>query len=142
MLKLLVSELKDGDALIVYALDRLGRRTVEVLQLIEELDRRKVTLISLREGVDYSTIAGRLVTQILVSLAEMERALISERTKAGLRAAREQGRMGGRPKSISQERIDRALQLVDGGMSTRKASKETGIHFTYIAELRRGRASE
>jgi putative DNA-invertase from lambdoid prophage Rac len=65
----LVETLKSGDVLVISALDRLGRRTVEILSLIEELDRRGVILKSLREGVDYGTISGRLVVQVLAGLA-------------------------------------------------------------------------
>ena len=63
ILNSLVSELEAGDILIVAALDRLGRRTLEVLELIERLQKRNITLISIREGIDYSTITGRLVSQ-------------------------------------------------------------------------------
>src|SRR4051812_25001893 len=69
ILRALVAQLQAGDTLVVAALDRLGRRTSEVLALIEDLDRRRIVLVSVREGVDYSTAAGRLVTQILVSVA-------------------------------------------------------------------------
>lgn len=117
----LVASLVAGDRLIVSALDRLGRKTSEVLVLIEDLDRRKITLISAREGIDYSTAMGRLVTQILVSVAEMERAMMSERTKVGLQNARNKGvRLGppigsrnklGKKKKRSPEFIERFLRL-------------------------------
>ena len=96
VLQTLLASLHSGDILIVAALDRLGRRTSEVLALIEDLERRGVILKSIREGVDYSTIAGRLVTQILCACAEMERRLISERTKMALEARRKAGvKLGG-----------------------------------------------
>ena len=139
MLRQLVAELQAGDRLIVAALDRLGRRTSEVLQLIDELQGRHVILISVREGVDYSTIAGRLVTQILVSVAEMERALIAERTRAGLRAAKEQGRVGGRPALYSPEQLQEALAQLDEGRASRAVSAATGVSYSYLNRLRRGR---
>ncbi|MCB9026999.1 MAG: recombinase family protein [Bdellovibrionaceae bacterium] len=90
----LVQRLTKGDELIVGSLDRLGRKTTEILVLIEQLEKRGVILKSLREGVDYSTISGRLVTQILVSVSELERAIISQRTKSALAAKRENGIVG------------------------------------------------
>lgn len=136
LLKALIAELKSGDQLIIYALDRLGRRTIEVLQLLETLEQKGVILISLREGVDYSTITGRLVTQILVSLAEMERGLIGERTRAGLASARAKGRIGGRPRKIDQQRISEALRLLKT-QSSREVAEQCGISYGYLNKLRR-----
>ena len=133
MLKALVEQLGRGDVLIVAALDRLGRRTSEVLTLIEDLDRRGVVLVSVREGVDYSTITGRLVTQILVSVAEMERGLISERTKAGLEAARAKGRRGGRPRRTDPIAWEEAARLRAGGSSLRETAARVGISRSYLA---------
>lgn len=141
MLTKLIGELVKGDRLIVAALDRLGRRTSEVLKLIEDLERRGVVLVSEREGVDYSTPVGRLVTQILVSVAEMERAMIAERTRAGLKAAREQGRFGGRPNSYSKEQLDNALEQLKGGLTSREVSAKTGISYSYLNLLRKKRAA-
>lgn len=141
MLTKLIAELVKGDRLIVAALDRLGRRTSEVLKLIEDLERRGVVLVSEREGVDYSTPVGRLVTQILVSVAEMERAMIAERTKAGLKAAREQGRYGGRPSSYSSEQLENALELLKSGLTSREVSVKTGISYSYLNLLRKKRAA-
>lgn len=135
ILKTLLSTLKEGDILIVYALDRLGRRTSEVLALIEDLERRKVVLRSKREGVDYSTICGKLVTQILCSVAEMERNLISERTKAALAAKRAQGIIGGRPAKYSGETAARVRELKGQGKSLRAISKETGVSTTRVFEM-------
>lgn len=99
ILQTLLQKLQPGDRLIVAALDRLGRRTTEILTLIENLTKKQITLISEREGVDYSTPMGRLVTQILVSVAELERSLISERTKAGMQLAKSNGKRIGAPKN-------------------------------------------
>lgn len=135
ILKALQGQLQDGDVLIVAALDRLGRRTSEVLALIEDLDGRGVILKSEREGVDYSTPVGRLVTQILISVAEMERSMISERTKAGLANARAKGRQIGRPREIPSEHVREGIRLVQqDGYSIRKAAAEVGIHFSYLSQ--------
>lgn len=133
----LINELQCGDRLIVAALDRLGRKTVEILGLIENLEKRGIILISDREGIDYSTITGRLVTQILVSIAEMERNLLSERTKAGLKAAKANGRLGGRPKVYSQKEIAKALEILGSGLTSRQVARKTGISYSYLNYLRR-----
>lgn len=137
----LLEQLKAGDTLVVAALDRLGRKTTEILALIEDLQRRNVNLISEREGVDYGSPTGRLVTQILVSVAEMERNLIAERTRAGLAAAREKGKFIGRKPSISEDIIRRAFHLVSEGTSIRKAATAVGISHTHLANILKSNAS-
>jgi putative DNA-invertase from lambdoid prophage Rac len=136
----LIARLKPGDYLVVAALDRLGRRTIEILQLIEDLNRRGVILKSEREGVDYGTAAGRLVTQILVSVAEMERALIVERTKLGIEAARASGRAIGRPPILDRAAIRRGIRLIERqGYSVRRAAVTVGVSFSHLAALARRR---
>jgi putative DNA-invertase from lambdoid prophage Rac len=138
----LVRRLKRDDVLVVAALDRLGRRTIEILQLIEGLNHRGVILKSEREGIDYGTPVGRLVTQILVSVAEMERALIVERTKAGIEVARAKGRSIGRPPTLDRRRIRRGIRLIERkGYSVRRAAVTVGVSFSHLAALiRRKRA--
>ena len=133
----LLAGLEKGDTLIVYALDRLGRRTSEILLLIEDLEKRGVILKSIREGVDYSTIAGRLVTQILCSIAEMERSLISERTKAALAAKRKQGIVGGRRPTYTAETVARVRELRANGKTVREVAREVGMSYSRVAELSR-----
>lgn len=135
ILQALLGMLKAGDTLIVAALDRLGRRTSEVLALIEDLERRGVVLKSIREGVDYSTIAGRLVTQILCACAEMERRLISERTKLALDAKRKAGVRLGCPSKHSAETVSRVLELRAGGMPVREVAKLTGVSASRVSQL-------
>ena len=136
MLEALIENLNSGDMLIVAALDRIGRKTTEVLALIENLVNRGVILLSDREGVDYSTPAGRLVTQILVSVAEMERNLISERTKAGLKAAKERGSRVGRKPIIPDEiKRNAVLRVLEGGLSIRGVAADAGINHSYLASL-------
>lgn len=136
-LEKLVQQLQRGDELIVSSLDRLGRKTSEILTLIESLEKRGVILKSLREGLDYSTISGRLVTQILVSVSELERSLISQRTKAALAAKREKGIVGGRPKIHSEQKVQRARALRAEGKSLAVISKETGISTSRLHQLLR-----
>jgi len=137
ILKKLLDGLEKGDILIVAALDRLGRRTSEVLLIIEDLDRRGVILRSVREGVDYSTICGKLVTQILVSIAEMERGLISERTKMALAAKRKQGIVGGRRATYSPDAVEQVKRLRAEGRSVREVARLTGMSASRVSELTR-----
>jgi DNA invertase Pin-like site-specific DNA recombinase len=134
-LNALLEQLREGDTLVVAALDRLGRKATEILVMIEDLQRRGVNLISDREGVDYSTAVGRLATQILASCAEMERNVIIERTKAGLAAARAKGKLIGRKPYIPQNVISEARRLVAEGMSVRKAAAAVGISHTHLNDL-------
>lgn len=140
LLNSLISQLKEGDSLIVYSLDRLGRRAIDLLQLMEHLEEKGVIVKSIKEGIDYSTPVGRLVTQILASVAEMERNMISERTKAGLEAAQRKGNLGGRPEVISRDLKEEAIRLViEEKVSIRKSAKKHGISAWYLSKLVRDR---
>ena len=100
-----------GDTLIVWRLDRLGRSLKDLIVLAEGLDKRGVGLRSLKEALDTTSSGGRLVFHMFGALAEFERDLIRERTRAGLSAARARGRLGGRPKLLSPEKRRLAVQL-------------------------------
>lgn len=92
---------RKGDTIVVWRLDRLGRTTVQLIQFVEELQKLGVSLKSLTEPIDTSTATGTLVVQIFCVLAEHERNVLRERTRAGLNSARIRGRTGGRPKGLS-----------------------------------------
>jgi DNA invertase Pin-like site-specific DNA recombinase len=92
---------RDGDVIVVWKLDRLGRSLTHLVQLVGEMSRSGIGLNSLNDPINTSTAQGRLVFNIFASLAEFERELIRERTQAGLSAARARGRFGGRPKGLS-----------------------------------------
>src|SRR5207248_11805323 len=94
-----LSFLRPGDTLVVWRLDRLGRTLKHLLETITTLNKGKIGFKSLTESIDTTTSNGRLIFNIFASLAEFERDLIRERTKAGLAAARARGRVGGRPKA-------------------------------------------
>jgi DNA invertase Pin-like site-specific DNA recombinase len=96
-----------------------------------------VVLKSIREGVDYSTIAGRLVTQILCSVAEMERRLISERTKMALEARKKAGVRLGCPAKFSAETVSRVLELRAAGGTVREVAKTTGMSASRVSQLSR-----
>lgn len=130
-----LQHLRDGDQLIVYSLDRLGRNTAEILALLEDLHRRGVHVVSKREGLDYSTPTGRLVCQVLVSVAELERNLISERTKVALAALKASGKQLGRRPSITPEQIEKAKALIAEGASLRAAAAEVGVSHARLSQL-------
>ena len=96
----LLANVRPGDAVVIWKLDRLGRSLKHLVELVGELAERKVGLQSLNDPIDTTHAQGRLVFNLFASLAEFERELIRERTQAGLSAARSRGRIGGRPKGL------------------------------------------
>ena len=102
-LEKMMSQLRKGDVVCIYKLDRLGRSLKNLLNLVADFEKREVGLRSLTDSIDTTTPQGRLILNIFASLAEFERDLIRERTKAGLEAARARGRKGGRRSGLSAE---------------------------------------
>lgn len=103
VLDTLLGDLRPGDVLVIWKLDRLGRSLRHLVELAGVLLAQEVGLKSLNDPLDTTTSQGRLVFNLFASLAEFERDLIRERTQAGLRAARARGRLGGRPKGLPPE---------------------------------------
>lgn len=118
-LKKLLKTLSSGDTLVVWKLDRLGRSMRHLVILVEELRQRNVNFRSLTDSIDTSTPMGRFFFHIMGALAEMERELIVERTRAGLAVARVQGRIGGRRPKLTPEEWEQAGRLIAAG-ETRK----------------------
>ncbi len=112
--------IREGDRLVVWRLDRLGRSLKHLIQVIEDLDKRKIGFASLQEGFDTTTSGGKLVYQIFGALAEFERNLIRERTKAGLEAARARGRVGGRKEKLSAAQIETMIKMYESKDHTLK----------------------
>ncbi|HYH20849.1 MAG TPA: recombinase family protein [Azospirillum sp.] len=100
-----------GDTLVVWRLDRLGRSLKDLLQLAEQLDGAGIGLRSLHDAIDTGSSGGRLVFQVFGALAEFERNLVRERTRAGLAAARARGRLGGRRKTLEPDKRRLAVRL-------------------------------
>lgn len=107
--------LRPGDALVVYRLDRLGRSLKHLIDTVTALEERGIGFRSVHENIDTTTAAGRLVFHIFGALAEFERALIVDRTQAGLAAARERGAKPGRKPSLTPEQVDMVNALHAGG---------------------------
>ena len=119
--------LREGDVLVVWRLDRLGRSLKHLIEVVGELEERGVGFRSLSESVDTTTSGGRLVFHVFGALAEFERGLIRERTVAGLRSARARGRLGGRPRKLSEDDLGFARELLDGGRSVGEVAKLLGV---------------
>lgn len=109
----LLDQLRPGDTLVVWRLDRLGRSIRHLIDQLTELQERGIEFRSLQENIDTGSSGGRLVFHIFASLAEFERDLISERTHAGLEAARARGRRGGRPPLLSGDKLRTARKLYE-----------------------------
>ncbi|MCY0971073.1 recombinase family protein [Chryseobacterium wangxinyae] len=107
----MIEQFREGDELYVWRLDRLGRSLKNIIDLVLSLSDKGIIIKGLVDGVDTSTINGRLFLNLMASLAEYERELIRERTNAGLQAARARGRLGGRPKGYTKETISKLLLL-------------------------------
>jgi len=121
------SHLRTGDVLVVWKLDRLGRSVKGLVDLVGELVEEGVQFRSLTNGIDTTTPHGRFFFHMMASLAQMERELIAERTKAGLDAARKRGRMVGRKRRMTPGKIESAQQLLGGGMAPREVAKNLGV---------------
>lgn len=104
----MLSEIQNGDTLVVWRLDRLGRRTTQLINLIEEFREREIQFVSLRENIDTSTPMGKAMLAIIAALAEMERDIIAERSKAGQDAARLKGKSIGRKRGLTDENKEKA----------------------------------
>lgn len=120
--------LRAGDTLYIWRLDRLGRSLKHLVQLINQLQDMDCSLVSIKENIDTSTPTGKLTFHIFASLAEFERDLICERTKAGLLSARARGRMGGRPQKLSEKEKSMIRQLMkDRNNSASDIAKRFGV---------------
>ena len=109
---------REGDTIVVWKLDRLGRSIQHLIQTITSLIDKKIAFKSLQENIDTSTSGGKLIFHIFSALAEFERDLIQERTQAGLKAARVRGKMGGRPPLLDTRQINRMIEMYDEQKNT------------------------
>ncbi len=114
----LIDHLRKGDVLVVWKLDRLSRSLRDVLNIMERLAEAKAGFRSLTEAIDTTTPAGRMMMQMVGAFAEFERAMLRERTRAGLESARKEGRIGGRRPKLSPEQRAEIVRLVGSGEKT------------------------
>jgi DNA invertase Pin-like site-specific DNA recombinase len=119
--------LRDGDTLVVWKLDRLGRSVKHLVDLVGELHKRGVQFKSLTDAIDTGTASGRFFFHVMASLAEMERELTIERTQAGLKVARQLGRTGGRKRLMTESKIKSAKKLLASGVPPRDVAANLGV---------------
>lgn len=122
-----LKSLRDGDVLVVWKLDRLGRSVRDLITLVSELQERGIHFRSLTDSIDTSTPAGRFFFHVMSALAEMERELIVERTRAGLAAAREQGRIGGRRRIMTTEVVERCWRMLENSATRQQVADVVGV---------------
>jgi DNA invertase Pin-like site-specific DNA recombinase len=132
----LLSQLRKGDVLVVWKLDRLSRSLRDVLTIMERLQEKKAGFRSLTEAVDTTTPAGRMMMQMVGAFAEFERAMLKQRTKAGLDAARKEGRIGGRRPKLKPHQQQEIMRLVRTGKKTAAdAARLFGVHPATVSRL-------
>lgn len=119
--------MEKGDVLIIQRLDRLGRSLRQLLDIMDNLDKRGIGLRSLNDSIDTTTAVGRLVVHVVGAIAEFERGLIAERTIAGLKSAKARGVKIGRDRKATPEKIQKAKDLLRQGMSMKQVSKEVKL---------------
>ncbi len=126
---------REVDAVVVVKLDRLARSVRHLTQLVAEFEALGVDLVVLDQGIDTSTPAGRLLFHVLGSIAEFERDLIVERTKAGVEAARRRGKRIGRPEAADKRTRERVLRLRAHGHSLRQIAELVGVSKSTVANV-------
>lgn len=130
-LRRMIDQLRKGDIIIIWKLDRLGRSLRDLVNLVTEIQDKGAGLKSLNDSIDTTTPQGKLTFHLFAALAEFERDIISERTKAGLDSARARGRKGGRPKGLSQQAKDKAIisetLYREGNLSVSQICQHLGV---------------
>jgi len=122
-----MASLRPGDTLVVWRLDRLGRSLPHLVETVRQLEERGVGFKSLQEAIDTTTPGGRLVFHVFGALASFERELIQERTLAGLAAARERGRLGGRPTVLSPAKLRQARKMIGEKTPVTEVAQVLGV---------------
>jgi len=128
-----LDQARPGDTVVVWRLDRIGRSLAHVVQLVSDLRDRDIGLKVLTGDIDTTSSTGRLVFGIFATLAEFERDLIRERTRAGLAAARARGRNGGRPRSMTKAKLKTAMAMMaDPENSARDVAQQLGVSLSTL----------
>jgi DNA invertase Pin-like site-specific DNA recombinase len=133
---------REGDVLIVWKLDRLGRSLPHLIETVTSLAKRGVGFRSLTEAIDTTTPGGRLVFHLFGALGQFERDLIQERTRAGLVAAAARGRKGGRKPVVTGEKLERARAIIAKGLTVREAAVRLRVGKTALYAALQAGSSE
>ena len=135
-LDLCLKRLRRGDTLVVWKLDRLGRSTIQLCEFIKDFDKRGIAFVSLTEGIDTKTAMGTLFFHIMAGIAQFERDLISERTMAGLAAAKKRGTWRSRPVTFDKENYDAAIDAYrdDNGLSIKEIARQSGLKMSTVTK--------
>jgi DNA invertase Pin-like site-specific DNA recombinase len=132
----LLDQLRKGDVLVVSRLDRLSRSLRDLLMIMERIKEAEAAFVSLSEAIDTTTAPGRMMMQMVGAFAEFERAILRERTKTGLDAAREQGRIGGRRPKLRPNQQDEIVAMVSAGTKTAAdAARLFAVHPATVSRL-------
>lgn len=137
----LIEHVRSGDVVIVWRLDRLARSLKDLIETAALLESRGVQLVMLNEGIDTTTTTGKLFFQIFGAIAEFERNLIVERTKAGLESARRRGKTGGRKPILTKEKFAAAKKLIKAGgrdFNAGEIGRSLAVSSRTIARVARG----
>ena len=137
-LTLALETVREGDCLVVWKLDRLGRNVKDLVAIVCDLEQRGVHFKSLTDQIDTATTSGRFFFHVMASLAQMERDLTVERTRAGLEAARRQGRTGGRKRKMDDSKIAVAKRLLQDGIAPREVARSLEISIPTLISMAAG----
>jgi DNA invertase Pin-like site-specific DNA recombinase len=131
-----LDQLRQGDVLVVWKLDRLSRSLKDLLHILENITEAEAGFRSLTESIDTTTPAGRMMLQMLGAFAEFERSMIRERTRLGILAARERGRIGGRRPKLTSHQTAEAVKMVNSGdKSAAEVARLFRVHRSSISRL-------
>jgi len=123
----MLEQLRESDVVIVWKLDRLGRSTKDLIYLVETFREKGVDFISLQEKIDTTSATGEMLFTIMAALAQFERSMIVERTRAGLKSAKARGRVGGRPKALNDNQIEDAKLMREHGRTLTEIAQHFNI---------------
>lgn len=140
-LHLALEVLREGDTLVVWKLDRLGRTVKQLVSFVTWFEENGIHLRSLTDAIDTTTPSGRFFFHIMASLSQMERELLLERTRAGLNAARVRGRLGGRKRKMTEQKLRSAQKLLAAGTPPKEVANHLGISIPTLYRWLPGAAS-